>query len=75
MSPVHGLDNRLAVDWWPVLTAARGLTTGWTGELDADALGAALGWLLAAVPAEVLERHLAGRRWRPVNLNNPPGGQ
>lgn len=61
VSPTHGLDSRLAVDWPPILAAARDLNFGWIGEPDFTALGGALGKLLAAIPDAVLERHLAGR--------------
>lgn len=54
------LDDRLAVDWEPILDACAEMT-GWAGAPDATALGGVLGRLLDAIPDEVLERHLTGR--------------
>ena len=55
---IHGIDDRRAIDWRPILTAAHDLARG--GD-DAAALGGALGRLLGAIPAEVLRERLEAK--------------
>jgi hypothetical protein len=50
---VSALYGRLAVDWPPILTAARELCEA---PDDSNALGAALGTLIDAIPDEAIDR-------------------
>lgn len=52
MTGIHGIDGRRAVDWRPILAAARELCE--VADSSATPLGGALGRLLDAVPPDVL---------------------